>query len=231
PADYEAVAARPFDLSNVGFWPDFPTTARTAVDLFARQGGGAVDGVVAITEHTMARLIGIIGPIQLADYAKPVTEDGFAERVLYEVELKRPLDNPRKKFLQDLSAEVFNRLFSLPADKVPAVIDALGRSAAAGDIQAWFSRPDWLVDIGGTAIDGALPAIDEGSDFLLVTEANMTASKANADLTRSFDYSVTKTDGGRLKATLRIEYRNDGPESIVNPYYNGRIRVYVPHGV
>jgi hypothetical protein len=29
---------------------------------------------------------------------------------------------------------------------------------------------------------------------------------------------------------LQIRYRNDGPKSEVNPYYNGLVRVYVPKG-
>ena len=231
PPELAEVADRPFDLSNAGWWPDFPTTAKTAVELFRRQGGGAVDGVIAITEDTMARLLGVIGPIQLESYDKPVTEEGFAQRVLYEVELKRPQDNPRKKFLQELSDELFHRLFSLPADKVPAVVEAFGRSAGAGDVQAWFARPDWQAQISGSAIDGALPIPDEGDDFVLITEANMTASKANAEVTRKVEYTVEKAEGGRLKATLQIEYHNDGPETAVNPYYNGMVWVYVPHGV
>jgi hypothetical protein len=222
---------RPWDFSNANWWPDFPTSARAAAELFRRQGGGEVDGVIAITEHAMARVVGALGSIQVPGYPQPVTEDGFAQRVLYEVELKNPLDNPRKRFLTLLAGEVFHRLFQLPADRVPGVAEALGRSASARDLQVWFVRSAWQAEIAGSVLAGALPAPDPAGDFLRLAEANLSASKANADLVRDMHYSVEPGPDDRLQATLRIEYRNDGAESEeTNPYYNGFVRLYVPKG-
>ena len=198
------------------------------MDLYARQGGGQVDGVVAVTENVMADLVGVLGPVKLADYAKPVTQQGFAQRVLYEVELKRPLDNPRKKFLIDLADEVFHRLFALPADKLPAVAEALGKAGGAGDVQIYFTDPALQAGVAGTVLDGALPS--PGRDFLEIVESNLTAGKANAELVRDVTYSVRPGRDGRPAATLDIEYANNGLPSEVNPYYNGFVRVYVPKG-
>jgi hypothetical protein len=230
PEDLAGSLDRPWDISNANWWPDFPTSARTATELFRRQGGGEVDGVIAITEHAMARLVGALGPIQLPGYAQPVVEEGFGQRVLYEVELKRPLDKPRKRFLTLLADEVFHRLFQLPAEQVPRVAEALGRSAGTGDLQVWFARSDWQADVSGSALDGALPAADPSGDFLFLNEANLTASKANGELLRRVNYSVAPGSEGRLEATLRIDYRNQGVESEINPYYNGLVHVYVPKG-
>ena len=228
PAGLAESLARPWDLSNSNWWPDFPTSAKAAMDLFARQGGGEVDGVIAVTENVMAELIGAVGPVTLPDYAKPVTQEGFAQRVLYEVELKRPLDNPRKKFLIELADEVFHRLFALPPDKLPVVAEALGRAGSAGDLQVYFADPALQSGVAGTILDGALPAPD--GDFLQLVDSNMTASKANADLVRTVTYTVRPGAGGRPTAALDIDYANNGPASAVNPYYNGYLRVYVPKG-
>jgi hypothetical protein len=230
PDDLENVMGRPWDLSNSNWWPDFPTSAATAVEMFRRQGGGEVAGVVAVTEHVMARLVGAVGPVTLPSYSKPVVEEGFAERVLYEVEIKRPQDNPRKKFLTELADEVFHRLFALPADKLPVVAETLGHAAAAGDLQIYFANPAWQADVAGSVLEGALPKAAPGEDFLLLSETNMTAGKANAELVRNVTYGVRKGSGGRLVAALEIEYRNNGVETEVNPYYNGLLRVYVPRG-
>jgi hypothetical protein len=228
PAPLELVMTRPWDLSNSNWWPDFPTSAKTAVEMFGRQGGGEVDGVVAVTETVMARLVGVFGPIQVPGYAQPIAEDGFAQRVLYEVELKRPVDAPRKKFLTLLAHQVFARLFALPPGQLPGVVEALGAAAGAGDLQVWFSDPAWQQSVAGTTVEGALPSELRG-DFLLLAESNMTAGKANADLVRGIHYTVKKKDG-RLLATLDMDYRNEGVATEVNPYYNGLIRLYVPKG-
>jgi hypothetical protein len=219
----------PWDLSNSNWWPDFPTSARAAIEMYSRQGGGNVDGVIAVTEDLMGRLIGVVGPVQLPDYAEPVVEAGFAQRALYEVTLKQPADNPRKKFLIQLAGEVFHRLFALPADKLPSVLEVFGQAGATGNLQAYFVNPTWQADIAGKAVDGALPKTD--GDFLALVESNMTGSKANADLVRTVNYRVRKGEGGRLRATLDIDYANNGAANdVTNPYYNGYLRVYVPKG-
>lgn len=220
--------ARPWDLSNSNWWPDFPTSARTAIDMYARQGGGKVDGVVAITDDVMARLVGAVGPVTLPGYATPVVEAGFAERVIYEVELKRPFDDPRKKFLIELSDEVFHRLFSLPAAKLPVVAQALGEAGATGALQLYFSDPALQAGVAGTVVDGALPP--PAGDFLELVDSNMTASKANAGLVRTITYGIRKGKDGHPLATLDIAYASNDAASIVNPYYNGYLRIYVPHG-
>lgn len=216
----------PWNLSNTGWWPDFPTSAAAAREMFRRQGGGEVDGVVAITERLMADLVGVLGPIEVPGYARPVVREGFEERVLYEVEEKRPLDVPRKKFLTLLSNEVFGRLFSLPADQVPAVARAVGDAASAGDLQMWFAAPARQARLSGTVFAGALPRAER--DFLMVVDTNMSAGKADKDLVRDSTYRVSRDSRGRLIGHLVVQYRNEGAASVTNPLFNGYLRVYAP---
>lgn len=228
PLELERWLPKAWGLTNANWWPDFPTSAAAAVELFARQGGDRVDGVMAMTDLASARLVGALGSIQVPGYPKPVTEDGFARRVIHEVELKRPLDVPRKKFLTELSTVVFDRLFSLPADKLPAVTDAVRRSIGAGDIQLWFADPARQRELAGTVVAGQLPRTD--GDMLMVVDSNMTASKANLDLRKSIDYRVERNEQGRLVGHVRVEIRNEGVKTAVNPFYNSNLRVYAPEG-
>jgi hypothetical protein len=217
-----------WDLSNSNWWPDYPTSARIAADMFKRQGGGDVQGVVAITENILSDLLGVFGPIQVPGYARPVAQKGFEDRVVYEVELKQPPDNPRKKFIAELGHEVFNRLFSVPPDQLPKVADVFGKAATTGDVQAWFPDPKRQAAVDGTAWAGALP--QSRHDFLMLVDSNMSASKANRDLARDVTYTVKQDDKGRLVAHLVARYTDNGTPSPVNPYYNGYLRVYAPLG-
>jgi hypothetical protein len=218
----------PWALSNVNWWPDFPTTAQAATEMYKRQGGGDVEGVLALTEQATARLIGALGPLQLPDYAKPVVEQGFDTRVVAEVEQKIPPDQPKKKFLIELADVLFGRLFSLPANKLPAVSDAVRRSLGTGDIQLWFKAPSRQQLVSGSTVAGSLPRTDW--DFLMVVDANMAASKANLNVVKKVDYRVDRRSDGRLIAHLRVEVDNDGVKSSINPLYNSYLRVYVPAG-
>ena len=134
----------------------------------------------------------------------------------------------RKKFLIDLATEVFSRLSTLEARQTPGVMRALADSAGAGDIQMWFADEERQNLLKGAAVEGSLPEPD--GDFLQLAESNVTASKANLGLTREINYAVSRNDDGRMAAQVTLSYHNDGPDSEVNPYYNGLIRLYVPRG-
>lgn len=228
PPELAKYLPRQWGLSNANWWPDFPTSAAAAGEMFRRQGGGQIDGVLALTELASARLIGALGSLKLPSYPEPVVEEGLDERIVHEVELKVPLDQPRKKFLVELSTVMFDRLFQLPADRLPAVTGAVRRSIAAGDIQLWFVDPAWQQDIAGTAVTGALPRTD--ADFLMVVDANMVASKANIDVRKQVLYTVGRGSGGRLLGHVQVTLRDDGSKTLINPFYGSYLRVYAPSG-
>ncbi len=223
PGDLAPWLPKWWGLSNVNWWPDFPATAATAVEMFKRQGGGRVDGVVAITDPAIARLIGAFGRLDVPGYDQPVVANGFQQRVLYEVEMKRPFDQPRKRFLVALSNLLFQRLFDLPASLVPGVARAVDRSVAAGDIQVWFVDAALQRLVAGTSWSGQVPAVR--SDFLMLVDANLSASKANLDIRKVVTYRVRRRHDGTLVAHLDVVVEAD---SALDPYYNGFLRVYVP---
>lgn len=228
PLELASFLTRPWSLANANWSPDFPTTATAAAELFRRQGGGDVDGVLGLTELATARLVGALGSLQLPDYAKPVVQDGFDTRVVFEVEQKQPFDVPRKKFLIELANVLFERLFSLPADKLPAVADAVRQSMAAGDVQLWFKDPRRQESLAGTTVEGRLPQTD--GDFLMVVDSNMTASKANLNVTKVVDYRVDRDKDRRLVAHVDVQITDDGDRTSINPFYNAYLRIYVPAG-
>jgi hypothetical protein len=123
---------------------------------------------------------------------------------------------------------LFGRLFDLPADKLPAVADAMRRSISAGDVQLWFRNTDRQALLAGTEVSGALPR-PEG-DILMLVDANLTASKANLETTKRVDYQVERRADGRLVGHVRVEVTNAGEASLLNPLYNSFLRIFVPAG-
>lgn len=216
-------------ITHANYWPDFPTSAVTAADLFRGHGKGEVDGVVAITEEVLADVLEAFGPMEVPGY-DPVGAEGLGERIVHEVELKRPLDTPRKKFLIELSEVVLDRLFSATPDELAALAGRLAERGGSGRIQLWFADPERQALIAGSALAGELPQV-EGGDFLALVEMSAQAGKANQHLERDVQYRVTR-DGasGDLIASLEIRYHNRGVETVVNPYYAGYLRVYAPAG-
>jgi hypothetical protein len=228
PAALAPALPQAWAMSNGNWWPDFPTSARTVAELFRRQGGGAVDGVVAVTEDAAGRLVGVVEPVQVPGYVEPVVEAGFGQRALYEVGLKEPRDVPRKKFLISLAAVLFDELLALPESELPQLGEALGRSVRTGELQVWFADEGRQALVAPTALSGSLPAVD--GDFLMLVDANMSGSKANLGLVKEATYRVRREDG-RWRAHLEVVVRNEAPfDPRLNPYYNGYLRVYAPGG-
>jgi hypothetical protein len=229
PPGLDLILTNPWGLENGNWWPDFPTSAANLRDLLQRQGGPDVDGVVAITEDLLGELVGVFEPVQLPSYSEPVVAEGFEQRALHEVELKRPLDTPRKKFIIELAHEVVDRILSLQAGQVPEVARIMDAAVGRGDLQVWFADAARQSQLDGTMIAGALPRVGDG-DFLSVVEFNTSASKANAQLLRTINYSVSPGDDGALVASLTIHYVNRGAATAINPYYAADVRIYVPSG-
>ena len=217
----------PWEISNVNWWPDFPTTAALAREMFRRQGGGDVAGVVAITQPLLEPLIATTGPVNIPGYP-PVAAAGLEQRILDEVELKQPPDTPRHKFLNLLSRQVFERLLHLDSPQLGQVASVASRAAATGDIQAWFADPARQQAVTGTTWSGALPSTD--GDFLMLADSNMWASKANKDLVRDVTYTVARDAKQRLIGHVHAVFKNEGVKSTLNPTYLGYVRLYVPDG-
>ena len=52
---------------DANWWPDFPTSAQAAADLYTLNQGGRVDGVIAIDTIAAARIVDLLTPLWLSD--------------------------------------------------------------------------------------------------------------------------------------------------------------------
>jgi hypothetical protein len=221
------LGSRPWELSNVNWWPNFPLTGYLAKEMVRREGGGDVAGVVAITQEIMEPLIAATGPVNVPGYSPVVAKD-LEQRILDEVELKQPPDIPQHKFLALLSTQLFDRILHLEPTKVGNIATVASQAAATGDMQAWFADPAQEAAVTGTTWSGALP--QNNGDFLLLADANMRASKANKNLERDVTYTVDRDDKGQLVGHVHAVFKNNGLPSKLNPTYLGYVRVYTPAG-
>lgn len=218
-----------YAIENAGWSPDYPTSAAEMRDLYARQGGGNVDGVIAFSEDVLARVLDVIGPTTVAGYSQPAEANGIADRILYETTVKQPADVPRKKFLVDLVKTLFDKVFTLPADQVPQLASSLDAAVGRGQVQLWFAEPELQAALDDTVIGGHLPATGAGGDVTVFAETNLTGSKANRDVTRTIDQRVTRRRDGSLDVAVTVAYRNSGDAStLLNPYYTANLELYVP---
>lgn len=226
----DSYLTHPWTLTGAGWWPDFPRSARAAQDLYLGQGGSKVDGVLAITQTFLEDLLEGLGPVKVPGYPDIITADNAAERILYNVELKRPADIPRKRFLTELTEVLFDRLERFDGSESRHVIEAIGRAFRARHAQIYFNEPALNEPFALAGWDGAMTPPPANSDYFSVADANFGADKANRWVRKSIDYRVFWNARGRPEAEVTIATTDFGVASPINPRYVSYLRAYTLPG-
>ena len=220
----------PWTLTGAGWWTDFPTTARAAEQLYLNSGGTHVDGVLASTQQFLQDLLSALGTtLTVPGYPDVVTPANLPDRVLYNVELKRPLDSPRKKFLTLLTQELFVKLEALKGTQAKSALKSLGTAFHDRHLQIYLHDPTMNNAFTEAGWTGALTAPTD-SDTLTLGDADFGTDKATQYVKKTINYTVTRLANGRLVADLRVATIDYGKKTQINPYYDSYLRAYVPPG-
>lgn len=217
----------PWVLTGAGWWPDFPRSARAAQQIFLSQGGEKVDGVLAITNTFLEDLLrGLGGAVVVPGYPDVLTPDNVSDRILHHVELKRPLDTPRKKFLIKLTDVIFASLEHFEPRQSSQIAAAIGHAFLVRHAQIYFNDPGIHAPFARAGWDGAMTAPSRPADYFSVADANFGSDKANRWVHKVIRYHVFRDPFGRLTAKVRVSTTDDGSKSPINNLYASYLRVY-----
>ncbi|MBI2411049.1 MAG: DUF4012 domain-containing protein [Candidatus Kerfeldbacteria bacterium] len=219
---------------NINWSPDFPTTARKAEDKYYEEGGAEqnIDGVIAVTPTFIESLLELTGPITVDGIE--FTSDNFFETLEYQVELN--YDNnglteaQRKEVIGHLSEALLDKLLGLPRSQFATIWETFVKDVNSKQILIYLddSTTQNLVTEQNWA--GEMKSAGEGSDFVMVVDANLAALKTDEKMERSLSYAVTK-EGDDYVGTLDMHYQNN-TEHINEFYtrYRTYTRIYLPAG-
>ena len=197
---YEHTAAAGL-FSNVNVDPDLPTTARVALDLFAKRTGQRVDGMLLVDPIAMQGILEAIGqpvpmPTGIADDVLPaeLAPDEFAQFVTVDVydELGHNQGDRRKPLLQGLADAAFAGVFDGAWDGV-AMSRAIATASSSRHLQVFSEDPDEQAAFSRVGVTGEL-AQPEGSDLLAVTANNAVGGKQDVHLGHSARATIELTD-------------------------------------
>jgi hypothetical protein len=226
-------------MRDVSWEPDFPTTARTAADMFRIGQRQEVDGVIAMNQWTLLSLIEALGAV-----ASPEGDDLTSHNLFARIE--KGTDVHGRAYV-DLALEgVVERLsepISLP--ELMSVASALHRSLEERDLLFYLDDRKQQVLIEAAGWDGGIR--QNATDYLYVVDSNVGWSKADRNIERRLRYTVDLGKPLRARATLNLAYYNhSGPGSagcvpqwlnqgtnysdLKNACWWNYWRVYVPQG-
>ena len=237
-------------MQNATATPDFPRSAEIAREMWRRETGQTVDGVVTADPTVLAGLLKANGPIDVGPGGELQGDDLVAYLIngIYRTQTPAEAD----EIFADVAEEAFESLSagapnSTGAPSSAGMIDALAVAARQGRLLVWSSRPAEADLLNGTVLDGALRGVNVNGDHPVV--GVFTQGIQMAKIAYYVDTAVdvvereTRPDGSRELAvavsyTSRVDAGQvpDLPSYIVGPEEArpGEIRlralVYAPAG-
>lgn len=204
-----------FLFRDANFWPDFPTSARAAMELYAYgQDIPALDGAIAIDQEFLRLLVGATGPIPVPDSDATISQDNLIQtlrqaRDIQEGQEVRDWVNNRKAFLAGFAGAILSKIEGdLGAINPIALAEAMSIALETGSLQLYIPDDEVAPYVERAGWDGRMPQAPPG-DFWQVVDTNVSFNKANVYIDRQFDYAIRL--GEAPVATLTVTYTHSGP--------------------
>jgi len=229
--------------------PDFPTSAETAILLYAIGRGVEANGVVALDQQAVRLLVDALGPLRVEGCSEPIGGRNVLEMARRSWEPGEEVSGEwwrhRKDFMAALLQAALRRLHGEPRQVDPIRLGrAMLRALEQKDLLVYLRderSARLLADLGW---DGAVR--DDPGDYLMVVDTNVGFNKVNALVEESLEYEVDLSDVGHPRAILTVRHRHplegwQGPcrheprydptyEQMTQRCYWDYLRVLVPQG-
>ncbi len=240
-----------FLFRDANFWPDFAESAAQAQALYTYGQNVPLDGVLAIDQSLLQQLLVTTGPLPVPELDRIVNAANVINQLREEWGPGGEGESwivQRKAFMGPLAAAFLVQWGSdsLSFDAFD-MVTTLQRAAQQRHLQLYSADPDVASVLNKTAWSGRL-GVQDGGDFLHVSDTNMGFNKVNATVQRSLAYRVNLDEAGGAVARLDIHYRNPATaeavecqhgtsydpdtqyEALTSDCYWNYLRAYVPGG-
>jgi len=239
PPQYHWMNFGNWGLRDANLSGDFPTSARLAMQVFQEEGGGPVDGDIALTPLVISHILDVVGPINVPLYGEVITAKNLEERLHYyqqnyaAIAIEQQKTNnygheARKSFTSLVGKLLLDKVRHLPVSKLIVIAKNAVKDIQSRDLEIYFNNPAaeaWLVEHG---YSGAMDTYAKQDGFMVV-QANISISKASQYVhTTEHDSITLDAHGGAThNLTITLTYNQTGPVYGFDTYAD-YIRVYAP---
>lgn len=216
--------------------PDWPSSAKN-IQWFYKEELLAADreydlidfsGVVGIIPEFITDLLYIVGPINIDNQI--YDSDNFIEVLQYEVEMAFREDGisewDRKSVIGDILQELKNKLFNLPSDRWPELVEIFNKNIQQKNILVYLND-DYSRKISAN-LNWSGEIRENIYDYLMVVDANLAALKTDRVVDKKIKYYLEQ-EGQKFKARVEINYENNGWFDWQTTRYRVFTRVYTPY--
>lgn len=206
------MAADYWVLRDANWSPDFPTSARTTIELYELGQGISAEGVVALDQQAISYLLRAFEPIEVD--GEQVTGQNVITlmRQHWAPEQDQELVEwwrGRKSFMMGVAQAVRQKAERDPgAINFSQLLEALQQALSEKHLLVYLADP-YLAELVETRNwSGALHP--SRGDYLMVVDANLGFNKASALVERRLAYQVTLEGNGSAQAHANLTYRHGG---------------------
>jgi len=226
-------------LRDANLSGDFPTTARLAMQVFQEEGGGPVDGNIALTPTVIAHVLDVIGPIKVPQYNETITAQNLEDKLHYyqqdfgAIRLQRQITGTnnaatRKAFTSLLGHLLLDKVRHEPVKVLVKIMQNAVKDIQSRDLEIYFTNPlaeSWMVQHG---YSGGMNTFAKQDGFMVV-QSNISISKASqyVHTTEQDNVSFDAQGGAYHNLTITLNYKQTGPVYGYDTYAD-YIRVYAP---
>lgn len=201
-------------IQNVTQVPDFSLTGQLAREMWLREKGLAVDGVISMDPVALSYLLAATGPVDLPT-GDQLTADNAVGLLLNEVYLRYENPADQDAFFAAAAAAVFAKVAAGAADPA-ALVTALGRAGDERRLLLWSALPEDQAVLADTTLVGPLPVTDDDQLGFGVYLNDGTGSKmdyyVDADTALGWDTCTPASDGTATGSlTLSLTLTNTAP--------------------
>ncbi|MBY6683386.1 DUF4012 domain-containing protein [Rhodococcus sp. BP-316] len=204
---------------NANVSPHFPYTGEILRSIWQQESGQSVDGVLATDPVALSYILGVVGPVTLAD-GEQVTSDNVVNLTQSEAYFRFADDNlARKDYLQQIAARVFSKVEGRINDPA-GLLDAIGRGVSEGHTAVWSADPAIQSVLSGTKIAHEVP--DDPAPYAALVVNNGAGGKLDYYLERDITYTATSCEGDTRTTQITASVTNTAPPQEYPTYIAGR---------
>lgn len=197
-------------IQDVTLTPRFDTSAQLAREMWKRQFGQRVDGVLSIDPVTLGYVLQATGPVRLAT-GDELSSDNAVQLLLSDAYAKYPDPAVQDAFFASAASAVFTKVSAGGFDPT-AFIAALTNGVQEGRVKLWSADRAEQRELAGTTIAGGLPTSDDRAQRFGVYLNDATGAKMDYHLEKTVAVGsrVCRKDG-RPTWTVEVTLRNTAP--------------------
>jgi hypothetical protein len=196
--------------------PDFPTSARAAMDFYQLGQGRSVYGALAFDQSLIRLLLAATGPLSVEGSPAPISAGNVREYMSAQYH-QFPRAN-RKAFMAPLARAIAGKLAAAADLDILKLAQALNRALEERHLLVYLEDSSAAAVLGRHGWDGAVRP--GPSDFLMVVDSNLGYNKVNPNIQEALAYSVDLSDPRAPAATLAIRHQNRGHGPPECPWQN-----------